>query len=181
MPQVNLFIAELHEAIRTAMGARGTSVRIWDHYWIRLSPGGVLQVLKDGFQEMGKMKITENADSVFFSTLLTNPGFEKQGIGNLVVTLGILYGVVTGKPYLRLGETDTNAQKGGHFWTSLGLSEGHAGVGETLRKMLQVQAQTAQKLGVTIDPNAILVAANPANLSPPSSSGTRQRSSSFTM
>lgn len=161
MQQINLYLSELLETMRTAMGARGTAVRIWNHYWVRLSPGGVLQVLKDGFEEMGKMQISEGQGSVFFSKLLTTPGYEKQGIGSLVVTLGILYAVVRGATTIRLGETDTDVQKGGHFWTNLGLSEAYASVNETLRKMLLGQVQNAHRLGVTIDPNAILVAANP--------------------
>jgi hypothetical protein len=164
MQQINLYLTELLEKMRTAMGARGTAVQIWNHYWIRLSSGGVLQVLKDGFEEMGKMQISTGHQTIFFSKLLTSPGYEKQGIGALVVTLGILYGVIDGATYLRLGETDTNVQKGGHFWTSLGLSEGYSSVQGTLRNMLRVQVATAHKLGVTIDPNAILVAANPVKL-----------------
>lgn len=176
MPQINLYLSELLEKVRTAMGSRGTSIQIWNHHWMRLSEGGVLQVLNDRFTEIGKMQISEGEGTVFFSKLLTTPGYEKQGVASLVVTLGILYALVKGARRLRLGETDTNAQKGGHFWTNLGLSEAYADTHETLRKMLYEQERLAQRLGVTIDPNAILVAATPTFLG----TATRtKRSSSF--
>src|SRR5664279_4701805 len=107
MQQINLYIVELLEVIRTAIAARGTRVQIWNHYWVRLSTGGTLFVLKDGITELGKMQISATGQEVFFSKLLTADGYEKQGIGNLVVTLGILYAVVRGAARIRLGETDT--------------------------------------------------------------------------
>jgi hypothetical protein len=161
MPQINLYLAELLPKVREAMSTRGTAVKIWHHYGLRITEGGLLQVVKGGFEELGKMTLSERNQEVFFSKLLTNPRYEKQGIGTLVVTLGILYGMERNATSLRLGETDTNAQKGGHFWTVLGLSEAYATVHETLRKLLQEQRRLANKLGVTIDPNAILVAATP--------------------
>ncbi|MDL5364049.1 hypothetical protein QSH18_00340 [Xanthomonas sp. NCPPB 2654] len=173
MPQINLYLSELLEKMREAMGSPGTSVQIWNHHWLRLSPGGVLQVSSDRFTEIGKMQISEGTDTVFFSKLLTTSGYEKQGVASLVVTLGILYAVVKGARRLRLGETDTNAQQGGHFWTNLGLSEAYADTREVLRKMLYEQARLALRLGVSIDPNAILVAATPTFLG----TGTRTKRS----
>lgn len=133
MDQINLYISELLPKVRAAMSARGTVVQIWHHYGLRISTGGVLQVIKGGFEELGKMVLSEKNQAVFFSKLSTDPRYEKQGIGSLVVTLGILYGLERNATSLRLGETDTNAQKGGHFWTVLGLSEAYATVHETLR------------------------------------------------
>lgn len=177
MPQVHLYVAELLEAVRLAMGARNRAIPIWNHYWIRLSEGGLLQVLRDRFEEVGKMTLSDHGDSVFFSKLLTIEGYEKQGIGTLVVLLGVLYGTVVGKRYARLGETDTNAVKGGHFWGNLGLSEAYADIHSTLRKILEEQAVLARKLGLALDPGAVLVALNPTKSV--QQAGTKKRSNSF--
>lgn len=179
MPQMNLYTTELLEAVGQALRTRGRCVHIWGDYWIKISTGDMIYVTKDshGFEVMGKLNLSTLDDTIYFSQLLTTPGYERQGIGSLVVTIGILCGHARGFRYARLGETDSNRQKGGHFWTTLHLSPvNNTRCDVALRYMLESQTATARKIGVMVDPNAVLVAFKPTKAA---TSTTRTRSSSF--
>ena len=55
------------------------------------------------------MRLSDQHGTVFFTKLLTKPGYTRQGIGTLVVTLGILFAVNRGATFVRLGEPEPRA------------------------------------------------------------------------
>jgi GNAT superfamily N-acetyltransferase len=174
--QIHLYVSELLSTLSTAIET-GRPVQIWGDYWVRLT-GGQLMVLKNGFEKMGRMYLSRTGPTVFFSKLLTTPGYERQGIGSLVVLLGILYAHLVGAGLLRLGEEDVNRTQGGHFWLSLHLSDQvNTPIGTALEAMMESQRVLARKLNASLDPNAILVAFRPTRRGKKTT--TRLRSRSF--
>lgn len=167
MPQIHLYTNEMLKLINQVIGAGRGQKTIWGNYGFRLSngdQGGKLRVLKVPLTSIGSMVLSrEGDDTTCFSTLKTDDGYEGQGIGSLVVMLGVLFAVAKNDTYVKLGESDTNLEKGGHFWTSIGLSESKQPVSVVLERMLAGQRRLAARLGVTIDPNALLVEMTPVN------------------
>jgi hypothetical protein len=150
----------LLEAMRTALATRGP-VPIWGDYYVRFS-GATIAVVTMRGEVMGQMMVSSGNGTVYFSKLLTKLGYEKQGIGTLVVLLGILYAHLIGAGSLRLGEEDSNRTQGGHFWTNLRLSDvTRTPVNTALTALLAAQARLAQRLNASLDPNAVLVALHP--------------------
>ena len=161
MPQVNLYAAELKSAMSRAVTGNNSTNRIWGDYSFYLHngvSGGELRVQKSALDRMGKVVISREENTTCFSKLKTTDGYEKQGIGSLVIALGVMFAICKDDQYLKLGEPDTS---GGHFWTSIGLHEGRNLTSTVLNKMLEAQRQLASKLGVTIDQSAFLVDLHP--------------------
>ncbi|WEN15104.1 hypothetical protein PY254_00005 [Rhodanobacter sp. AS-Z3] len=123
-------------------------------------------------QRMGWMTLSREESTTCFSKLKTAVGYERQGIGSLVVALGVMFAVVKGDQYVKLGEPDT---QGGTFWTGIGLSEARNLTTTVLKRMLDTQQVLAGKLAVAIDPMAFLVEMHPTCTA---TGGGRMRSNS---
>jgi hypothetical protein len=157
----HLYVSELLEAMRNAIATPRRRIAIWGDYFVQFS-GATIAIVTSRGEPMGHMMVSELDGTVYFSKLLTSAGYERQGIGTLVVLMGILFAHIKGAGSLSLGETDTDAVKGGHFWRTLSLFDGVRTPGAAvLRALLDAQARLAQRLNASLDPNAVLVALHP--------------------
>jgi hypothetical protein len=162
---INIYASEMLSAMRGAITQDGSTRRIWGDYAFHLhsgAHGGALRLQKSVLDPLAEMTLSRDARfnraTTYFSRLHTTKGYEKQGIGALIVGLGVMFAMAHGDGFLALGESDTS---GSNFWKNKGLSEAPAQVGTVLRKMMQEQADLAAKLGQTIDSSAFLVALHP--------------------
>lgn len=152
MPDANIYLTEISLAVAQAMHSRGARINIWSNIYIALGADGVLKIF-NGWEEACKMLTSIKTNTIYFSKIKTIDGYEKKGLGGLMVALDLCLGVASGCTAASLGEMDTS----GGFWAALGFSEAQVPISEATRRFLAGQKNAADKRKLTIDPRAVLV------------------------